>query len=233
MRMELVSIEGNIGSGKSTLLAELKRMFAGREDVVFLKEPVDEWETMQDEAGQSILAKFYGNQEKYAFPFQIMAYISRLKVLREATQQRQHKEGRVLFITERSLFTDKMVFAKMLYDTGCIEHVNHLIYLKWFDLFAQDYPVTKVIHVDTEPDVCHARIHRRCREGEQGIPLEYLQQCDQYHRAMLDRQNPECVCATQLVLDGNRDITAADGQSVMAGWLEQINDFLSETHGNH
>ena len=34
-----------------------------------------------------------------------------------------------IFITERSLFTDKYIFAKMLYDQGKIEDVNYQIYL--------------------------------------------------------------------------------------------------------
>ena len=38
-----------------------------------------------------------------------------------------------IIITERSLHTDRMVFAKMLYESGLIEDVNYQIYLKWFD----------------------------------------------------------------------------------------------------
>ena len=75
----IVSIEGNIGSGKSTLLANLRKHYTNDSNVVFLKEPVDEWEKIKDENGTTILEKFYGNQEKYSFPFQMMAYVSRLR----------------------------------------------------------------------------------------------------------------------------------------------------------
>ena len=37
-----------------------------------------------------------------------------------------------IFITERSLLTDKYVFAKMLFDQHKIEDVNYQIYLKMF-----------------------------------------------------------------------------------------------------
>jgi deoxyguanosine kinase len=69
----IVSIEGNIGSGKSTLLAKLREIYENDVNVVFLKEPVDEWEKIKDENGVSILEKFYEDQNKYSFPFQMMA----------------------------------------------------------------------------------------------------------------------------------------------------------------
>ena len=43
----IVSIEGNIGSGKSTLLANLREHYANDAHIVFLKEPVDEWEKIK------------------------------------------------------------------------------------------------------------------------------------------------------------------------------------------
>ena len=79
----LVSIEGNIGSGKSTLMKNLKEYYKNNNQVLFLKEPVDEWEKIKDSNGITILEKFYKDQDKYSFPFQMMAYISRLNVLRD------------------------------------------------------------------------------------------------------------------------------------------------------
>ena len=79
----VVSIEGNIGSGKSTLLHNLQEYYANVPEVIFLKEPVDEWEKIKDENGVTILEKFYKNQEKYSFPFQMLAYVSRLKLLKD------------------------------------------------------------------------------------------------------------------------------------------------------
>ena len=102
-----------------------------------------------------------------------MAYISRLDVIRKEIK----KNPNAIFISERSLFTDKLVFAKMLFDAGNIELVNYKIYLKWFDTFADDFPVSKVIYVNTDPEMCHQRIVKRSRTGENNIPLEYLQNC--------------------------------------------------------
>ena len=67
----IISIDGNIGSGKSTLLSKLKYHYADNDRVLFLKEPVDDWEKITDEKGITIIEKFYANQEKYSFPFQM------------------------------------------------------------------------------------------------------------------------------------------------------------------
>ena len=81
--IEIISIEGNIGSGKSTLLEHLKTYYSNNDNVLFLREPVNEWNNIKDEKGETILAKFYAEQEKYSFTFQMMAYISRLKILKD------------------------------------------------------------------------------------------------------------------------------------------------------
>jgi len=221
--IEIISIDGNIGSGKSTLMENLREHYKGNNNVVFLKEPVDEWAKITDENGITILEKFYDNTEKYAFSFQMMAYISRLKVLKD-TLKNINSSNKTIVISERSLYTDKMVFAKMLYDTGKIEEVNYKIYLNWFHTFSEEFPVHKVIYVKTIPEKCHSRILKRAREGENLIPLEYLQCCDMYHNNMLDKSSLECICQKQLILDGNIDIF--ENQNQLKEWISAIHKFI-------
>jgi|688.fasta_scaffold48050_4 deoxyadenosine/deoxycytidine kinase len=239
--VQIISIEGNIGSGKSTLLANLKKYFKNNAkdyvNVIFLKEPVDEWSNIKDENGITILEKFYADQEKYSFSFQIMAYISRLKLLKEAVKSVKDKMQKIyeihenssvklktIIITERSLYTDKMVFAKMLYDSGKIESINYQIYLNWFNTFADEFKVNKIIYVNANPDICYERVGKRNRDGEDKIPLEYLNKCHSYHNNMLDKSLPECVCDSQLVLDGNIDICEND--HILNEWISSIEKFI-------
>jgi deoxyadenosine/deoxycytidine kinase len=227
----IVSIDGNIGSGKSTLLAKLKEHYAENNHILFLKEPVDDWEKITDENGVTMLEKFYEDQEKYSFPFQMMAYVSRLKVLRDAKKKivgeylknMDHKP--YIIISERSLYTDKMVFAKMLYDSKKIEEVNYKIYLSWFDTFAEEFPVHKNVYVKTSPEKCHHRILKRSRDGESNIPLEYLDNCSAYHDNMLDTTSVDCVCKDQLILDGNVDIYEKVNQVEI--WIQEIERFIN------
>ncbi len=215
----IVSIDGNIGSGKTTLLDKLRNHYKDNKRVLFLKEPVDEWSQIKDKNGDTILKKFYSNQEKYSFPFQMMAYISRLKILRDTLRQIEENEQneKIVIFTERSLHTDKNVFAKMLYEDGKIEDVCYQIYLNWFDEFSKDFPIEYTIYVNTDPQNCYNRIHKRSREGEEIIPLEYLKSCHNYHEKFLDEFN-----TIKLELDGNVDIF--DNENIVDKWLQQIND---------
>jgi deoxyadenosine/deoxycytidine kinase len=222
---KIVTVDGNIGSGKSTLLTNLKKYIdvSKNSNIIFLKEPVDEWETIKDAAGNTMLKKFYADQERYSFSFQMMAYISRLALLKTAIKE---NPGAII-ITERSLYTDKYVFAKMLFESGKIEDVNYQIYLKWFDVFAEECPIHQVIYVKTDPEICHNRITKRSRDGEGGIPLEYLQDCHEYHERMLLQYFPsENICDDQhrLVLNGNVDIYENTDQ--VNEWIEQIFQFI-------
>jgi deoxyadenosine/deoxycytidine kinase len=215
----ILSIEGNIGSGKSTLLENLKNHYKNDPRVVFLLEPVHEWETICDENGVSMLHKFYDNQDKYSFSFQMMAYISRLAIFKKAFKEHPN----ALIITERCLHTDKHVFAKMLFDSGKIESVHYQIYLKWFDTFAEDFPVDKIIYVKTDPEICMERIHRRSRNAESTISLEYLQQCHDYHNEMMKLN----LSNDTMVLDSNVDIFEQPKQ--LEHWLEQIEKYIAVT----
>ena len=83
----IFSIEGNIGSGKSTIVEALRQRLSDKYTMynyVFLQEPVDDWKSIKDDYGVGILEKFYTDQEKYGFSFQMMAYISRLSLLKKA-----------------------------------------------------------------------------------------------------------------------------------------------------
>ena len=216
----IVSIEGNIGSGKTTFMTSLRDEYKNNPLVIFLKEPVDEWAKITDKNGVTILEKFYADQEKYSFPFQMMAYISRLNGLRQALKILDPAK-KYIIITERSLNTDRYVFAKMLFESGKMEDVNYQIYLNWFDAFSEEFPVHKVVYVKTAPQTCHARISKRSREGEDTIPLEYLESCDKYHEEMLQNSN---TTSEKLVLDGNLNIYENSRQ--MEDWLYTFNYFI-------
>jgi deoxyguanosine kinase len=172
--MKIISIEGNIGSGKSTFVEKLKKEFWG--EITFLSEPVDIWNTIQDSSGVTILEKYYSDQTKYAFSFQMMAYITRLQQLKEALAS-----GATTIVMERSLYTDRHIFAAMLYETGKMEEIEYRIYLKWFDEFMKEIPEITFVYLDISPDICLERIHTRNRKGEESITIEYLKETKNFH----------------------------------------------------
>lgn len=231
-QINIISIEGNIGSGKSTLLANLKKYYNENSNIIFLKEPVDEWSKIRDKNGVTILEKFYADQNKYSFSFQMMAYISRLKLLKDTLKDIKYNtdscklyKNKIIVITERSLYTDKMVFAKMLYDAGKIEDINYQIYLNWFNTFAEEFPINKIIYVRADPEICYQRIGIRNRNGEDNIPIDYLKLCSEYHENMLDKSNNECVCKNQLILNGNNNIY--ENKNILDDWICSIENFIN------
>ena len=106
----------------------------------------------------------------------------------------------------------------------CLRLNNYKIYLRWFDTFALEFPIHKIIYVKAEPQVCFDRIKKRSRTGESNIPLSYLENCHTHHNDMLDTDKPECICENQFVLDGNIDIYQNDNQ--LQEWIQEIEKFI-------
>jgi deoxyadenosine/deoxycytidine kinase len=220
----IVSIEGNIGSGKSTILAKLEdRLDDANIQIKFLKEPVDMWETIKDPfTGENILQKFYQDQTKYAFPFQVMAYASRLSMIRQTIKENPSVS---VIICERSLDADKHIFAKMLHDEGKIDDVCYQIYNHFYKEYMADVALDGIVYIDADAEVCHERIEKRSRVGESGIPLEYLQKCKSYHHQWLSSTTTPV-----LNINANADVTynKKDANDLGNEWLDRIKDFIDD-----
>lgn len=214
METRIISIEGNIGTGKSTLLSDLRKSYANDSSICFLDEPVHVWDTFKDQHGVTILEKYYADQKRYAFPFQMMAYISRLSALRAALNQNYK-----VIIMERSVYTDSSVFAKMLFDDRKIEEIEYKIYKTWINEFISEFPPFKFIYLQANPAVSFERVTKRARTGEV-IPLEYLQNCHNYHEEWLLKTNKQPL----LVLNANTDVKA--NTEVIEQWMHTIDEFI-------
>lgn len=202
----IICIEGNIGTGKTTFVKRMKETYKNREDILFLEEPVDLWMSCKDSEG-NILDHYYKDQVAFGFKFQMMAYISRLSILKRAIETGKYK----YIVSERSLHTDKNIFCKMLYDTGKIDEIGYQIYNMWFDEF---YPYSKncvYVYLRADPNVSLKRVIKRARSGE-AIPLEYLQECHKYHDEWLKNS---------IVLDANVE------ENDTNLWLNTMNELLN------
>ena len=174
----IISVEGNIGSGKSTILSALRKLSSDIDGapVFYVDEPVRQWEQITNKDGKNMIELFYANPSKYAFSFQMMAYISRLTMLKDAIKN----HPRSIIITERCLLTDYNIFASMLHEQGNLLEEEFAIYKQWFDYFQKDVPISAIVYIQCDPTVSHARCKSRARVGED-IPLDYLVKCHQKH----------------------------------------------------
>jgi len=217
----IISVNGNIGSGKSTFIKKLEEHYKSEVSLentntkyCFLQEPVDIWNTITDNEGKTIIENFYSNQHKYAFAFQMMAYISRLITIKDALK----KDYDIIF-TERCVFADRNVFAKMLYDDKKMNEIEYKIYNKWFDEFISDLPEFEYIYLKTDPEVVLDRIIKRGRPGE-NIPIEYLNECNLYHENWLNKYNQSKKCT----IDCNVDIE--DNPEIIPLWINLVDDYI-------
>ena len=217
----IISFDGNIGSGKSSVMKYFEKYFEKycnlktyHYKVCFLQEPVSVWENIIDKNdGKNVIEKFYENNEKYGFAFQMMAYISRLSLLKEAL----NKNYDIIF-TERSVFTDRNVFAKMLYDSKKINDIEYQIYNKWFDEFSNTIKKNKTVYIRTTPHTSERRIKKRARTGED-IPLEYIQNCHYYHDIWL-YSSGLIESGNVLIIDGNEETNTS--QFIQNNYFDKI-----------
>jgi deoxyadenosine/deoxycytidine kinase len=229
----IISFDGNIGSGKSTTCEQYEQYLKNginntssddapifpnitsfHDEVCFLDEPVALWNEVCDKNGVNILTNLYKDIRANAFKFQMMAYISRLSLLRKAVKDPKIK----LIITERSVETDRNVFAKMLYDVGDISHDEFQIYTLWFDEFLTDVPLGGIIYIHASPDVCVERIRKRARSGET-IQPDYIQRCHNYHESWIRSKN-----CPLLELPANEDMNHSP--KVMKNRMDCITEFI-------
>ena len=207
-RTVIISLEGNIGAGKSTLLTQLQRAaemsarVSQHRPIEFVQEPVARWSGDASSNSDNLLAHFYADPDKYAFPFQIMAYATQVDELYQSIQ----KEPAVV-VTERSLESNREIFTKMFRDEGKIDAVHYKIYCENAQTCRAlcPHPITTdaVIYLRSSPEVCADRIQKRGRDGEQQITVDYLKKCHDYHEDWLSSM-PTDQC---LVLDADKDLS--------------------------
>ena len=178
--MYVFYLEGNIGSGKSTFIQFLQDYInKNKLNAEVLLEPVEDWQNTQDKDGVSILHHYYQDQKKMAFPFQMNAFISRVD---EIVEKIKTSKTKILFV-ERSVLTDKNVFLQLNYDLGNISDIEYTIYNKWFDTLCKHFDIKHngIVYIKTDYNICHQRIKKRDRSGEETIPIDYLEKLEVYH----------------------------------------------------
>jgi len=180
----IISLDGNIGAGKSTLLAEIRKSIP---DLHVVDEPVDQWTALKNGTGKNLLELFYEDKKRWAYTFQNCAILTRLKNIKEAVEELDtNGKGPQVILTERSVLTDKYVFAQMLRDSGDIDDLEWELYDSWFSIFSKQHQVNGIIYLSTSSMTSKDRIHIRNRQGEDRIQLDYLNALDRQHKQWIE-----------------------------------------------
>jgi deoxyadenosine/deoxycytidine kinase len=163
--------------------------------------------------GKNILELFYSDIERWAYTFQHVTLMTRIN---NTTEVLKRVEGtNAVVVMERSILTDRHVFAEMLKKQGKLNPLEWDLYVRWYDLLTGFVPVDGIIHVNTDVDTCIERIAARARPGEV-TPVEYLNDLHNAHEEWLAE-------ATHPVLT----LSTTDG-STEAERVANITNFLEE-----
>lgn len=206
MTPKIIYIEGNIGTGKSTFLknldkSELKQRY--KYEVIY--EPVDEWQQ------EGILEKFYSDPVKYCYLFQSYCLFSRFRLLKRIDK----RDDLDFVFIERSIFSDKYVFADGCKKLDQLEDIEYKLYNNWFNHFRGIHTIYHYhIYLRLDPEICLQRVNKRNRDEESGLSLDYLRLLHNQHEKW-SKDNDKFI----KICDNRKMIDAED-------FLKDVNDYF-------
>ncbi|XP_014843891.1 PREDICTED: deoxycytidine kinase-like [Poecilia mexicana] len=243
-RHRKISIEGNIAAGKSTFVRLLQ---ASSSDWEVIPEPIGKWCNVQSDgddvyqelsssqkSGGNLLQMLYDKPSRWAYTFQSYACLSRVRSqLQPPSAKLQQAENPVQFY-ERSVYSDRYVFASNLFESGNLLDTEWSVYQDWhtwlLNQFEPDIALDAIIYLRAPPQRCMQRLLHRGRQEEQGIPLEYLEQLHFKHEAWLYDRNLRLDFEylselPVLVLDVNEDFQ--NDRIKQEDIVDKVREFLS------
>lgn len=229
----IIYIEGNIGAGKTTFVNNLKKYCSVFKkigiDAEVVTEPVDEWMHTYESDGKNILEKFYEDQNKWSFCFQMNSFISRIKKINDAYYNDLNQEipNKIIFV-ERSIYTDRFCFAQNCYETGKMTKLEYDVYCRWNDWLAAEFQVqpSAYIYIRCMPNVNNERIIKRSRDGESNIPIEYLQMLHNKHEEWMTLEKSKIPVLT---IDAMEDFTQ---EPIMDKLFTNVYEFIEALNEN-
>lgn len=168
MRYNYIAIEGNIGAGKTTLATKIAEQYNGK---LIL-------ERFED---NPFLAKFYENQEKYAFPLE-------LSFLAERYQQLKRE------LASQELFTaftisDYFLNKSLIFSRKTLNDDEYQLFITLFNIMNANLPRPDLlVHLLVSTNRLQSNIRNRGRDYEQRIPDEYLEKIQESYLDYLKQQ---------------------------------------------
>ncbi|AXG69718.1 deoxyadenosine/deoxycytidine kinase [Kordia sp. SMS9] len=166
-----VAIAGNIGAGKTTLTKLLAKHY--------------NWEAhFEDVVDNPYLDDFYTQMERWSFNLQIYFLNSRFR------QVLQIRESGRKVIQDRTIYEDAHIFAPNLHAMGLMTNRDYENYQSLFELMQKlvDAP-DLLIYLRADISTLVAQIHKRGRDYENSISIDYLSRLNERYEAWISKYN--------------------------------------------
>lgn len=160
-----VAIAGNIGAGKTTLTEFLAKHY--------------KWEPQyEDVVDNPYLDDFYNKMERWSFNLQVYFLNSRFR------QVLQIRESGQDTVQDRTIYEDAHIFAPNLHSMGLMTNRDFENYKSLFDLMESlvQGPDLLIYLRSSIPNLVK-QIHKRGREYENSISIEYLSRLNERYEA--------------------------------------------------
>ena len=161
------AIAGNIGAGKTSLTELLSEHYG--------------WEAnYEDVIDNPYLDDFYTHMERWSFNLQVYFLNSRFRQLLAA------KGKDMKFVQDRTIYEDAHIFAPNLHAMGLMNHRDFTNYKSLFELMESliEGPDLLIYLRSSIPNLV-SKIHKRGREYENSISIDYLSRLNERYEAWI------------------------------------------------
>ena len=166
-----IAIAGNIGAGKTSLTKQLSKSLKYKsyyEDVI----------------ANPYLDDFYNHMERWSFNLQIYFLNSRFKQLISIDN------GKENVIQDRTIYEDAFIFAPNLNAMGLMTQRDYNNYLSLFDTMINLVkPPDLLVYLQSSIPNLVNKIHKRGRDYEKTISIEYLSRLNERYEAWITTYN--------------------------------------------
>src|SRR6056300_1051039 len=162
-----IAVAGNIGSGKTTLTDLLAKHY--------------KWEAHFEEViANPYLNDFYNHMERWSFNLQVYFLNTRFR------QVLNIREGSKTVIQDRTIYEDAHIFAPNLHSMGLMTNRDFENYLNLFELMESlvKGPDLLIYLRSSIPNLV-SQIHKRGRDYENSISIDYLSRLNERHEAWI------------------------------------------------
>jgi deoxyadenosine/deoxycytidine kinase len=164
-----VAVAGNIGAGKTTLTKSLAKHY--------------KWEAqLEDVVDNPYLDDFYNQMERWSFNLQVYFLNSRFRQVNQI--QNSGKD----IIQDRTIYEDAHIFAPNLHAMGLMTNRDFENYKSLFDLmegFVKGPDL--LIYLRSSIPNLVAQIHKRGRDYENTISIDYLSRLNERYEAWITK----------------------------------------------